>query len=64
MRILQYRTTWAWGCGKWEYKTISDADELKEMVTSQYNCSEVLKCDLTPVMTTHTGPAVGICYYS
>ena len=30
MRILQYRTTWAWGCGKWEYKTISDADELKE----------------------------------
>ena len=43
---------------------IEDAEELKEMVTSQYDCAEVLKCDLTPVMTTHTGPAVGLCYYS
>jgi DegV family protein with EDD domain len=43
---------------------IEDAEELKGMVTSQYNCVEVLMCDLTPVMTTHTGPAVGLCYYS
>jgi len=41
-----------------------DAEVLKEMVTSEYNCAEVLMSDLTPVMTTHTGPAVGICYYT
>ncbi|MFC1905543.1 DegV family protein [Chloroflexota bacterium] len=43
---------------------IEDGEQLKEMVTSRYNCAEVYMTDLTPVMTTHTGPAVGISFYS
>jgi len=43
---------------------IEEGEELKEMVTSKYNCAEVYMTDLTPVMTTHTGPAVGLSFYS
>lgn len=43
---------------------IEDAEELKEMVTSRYNCAEVYMTDLTPVMTVHTGPSVGLSFYS
>jgi DegV family protein with EDD domain len=43
---------------------IEEGEELKEMVTSRYNCAEVYMTDLTPVMTTHTGPAVGLSFYS
>ena len=43
---------------------IEDAEELKEMVTSRYNCAEVYMTDLTPVMTAHTGPSVGLSFYS
>ncbi len=43
---------------------IEDAEEMKRMVTSQYNCVEVLMSDLTPVMATHTGPAIGLSYYT
>ena len=43
---------------------IEEGEELKEMVTSKYNCAEVYITDLTPVMTTHTGPAVGLSFYS
>ncbi|MFC1972281.1 DegV family protein [Chloroflexota bacterium] len=37
---------------------------LREMITSRYNCAEIYMTDLTPVMTAHTGPAVGLSFYS
>jgi len=43
---------------------IEEGEKLKEMVTSKYNCAEIYMTDLTPVMTTHTGPAVGLSFYS
>lgn len=43
---------------------LADGFELKEVVTSRYNCAEVYLTDLTPVMTAHTGPAIGLCFYS
>ena len=43
---------------------LADGFELKEVVTSRYNCAEVYMTDLTPVMTAHTGPAVGLSFYS
>jgi len=43
---------------------IEDGEELKEIVVSRYNCAELYMTDLTPVMTTHTGPAIGLCFYS
>ena len=41
-----------------------DAEALRKLITSQYNCAEVYMTDLTPVMATHTGPAVGLSFYS
>lgn len=43
---------------------IEVGEELKDMVASRYNCAELYMTDLTPVMTTHTGPAVGLSFYS
>ncbi len=43
---------------------MEDGNELKEMVTSQYNCTEIYVTELTPVMATHTGPMVGLSFYS
>jgi len=43
---------------------IEDGNELRDMVTSRYNCVEVYITDLTPVMTAHTGPAVALSVYS
>jgi len=43
---------------------IEDGKELREMVTSRYNCAEIYTSDLTPVMTAHTGPAAAISFYS
>ena len=43
---------------------LADGFELKEVVTSRYNCAEVYMTDLTPVMTAHTGPAIGLSFYS
>lgn len=44
--------------------SIEDGTALKEMITSRYNCAEIYMTDLTPVMTAHTGPAVGLSFYS
>ena len=38
--------------------------ELRDMISSRYHCAELYMTDLTPVMTTHTGPAVGLSFYS
>lgn len=43
---------------------IEDGEELKEMITSRYGCAEAYMTDLTPVMTVHTGPAIGLSFYS
>jgi DegV family protein with EDD domain len=39
-------------------------EQLKKLVTSRYNCSEVYMTDFTPVMTTHLGPCVSLSFYS
>ncbi len=44
---------------------IEDGIEFRAMITSRYNYTdEVHLTDLTPVMTAHTGPAVGLSFYS
>ena len=43
---------------------IEEGEQLREIVTTKYNCAEVYMTDLTPVMTTHTGPAIGLSFYS
>ncbi|MFC1907255.1 DegV family protein [Chloroflexota bacterium] len=44
---------------------IEDGIEFRGMITSRYNCTEeVYLTALTPVMTAHTGPAVGLSFYS
>ncbi len=43
---------------------IEDGEELKEMVTSKYNCAEVYLTPYTPVMSGHTGPVVSLSFYS
>lgn len=43
---------------------IEDAEELREMVKARYDCVEDYISELTPVMTTHTGPSVGLSFYS
>ena len=43
---------------------IEDAEELKEIVTSRYNCSEVYVSEFTPVMAAALGPVVGLAFYS
>ncbi len=44
---------------------IEDGIEFRAMITSRYNCTDaVYLTDLTPVMTAHTGPAVGLSFYS
>jgi len=44
--------------------SIEDGTAIREMITSRYNCAEIYMTDLTPVMTAHTGPAVGLSFYS
>jgi len=43
---------------------IEDGIELRDMISARYHCAELYMSDLTPVMTTHTGPAVGLSFYS
>jgi DegV family protein with EDD domain len=43
---------------------VEDAERLKELVTARYNCAEAYVTELTPVMATHTGPSVGLSFYS
>jgi len=45
-------------------ESIEDGEELKSMVTSRYNCTEVYMTELTPVMSCHTGPMMGLAFYS
>ena len=45
-------------------ESIEDGEELRELVTSSYNCTEVYLTELTPVMSCHTGPMMGLAFYS
>lgn len=41
-----------------------DGERLKEMVASRYRCEELYLTDLTPVITTHTGPSLALSFYA
>lgn len=41
-----------------------DGERLKDMVASRYRCAELYLTDLTPVITTHTGPSLALSFYS
>jgi len=43
---------------------IKDGEEFKDIVTSQYNCTEVYLTPFTPVMACHTGPVMSLSFYS
>ncbi|MFC2019098.1 DegV family protein [Chloroflexota bacterium] len=43
---------------------IEDANMLRDLVTSMYNCAESYVTELTPVMSAHTGPSIGLSFYS
>ncbi len=43
---------------------IAAGEELKDIVTSQLNCSEVHLTPYTPVMASQTGPVVAMAFYS
>lgn len=40
-----------------------DGDELKDMVTSLFDCAELYITPYTPVMASGSGPAVAISFY-
>jgi fatty acid-binding protein DegV len=43
---------------------LSEAEDLKNHITSEFNCVEVYVRDFTPVMGVHTGPGLlGIAFY-
>jgi len=43
---------------------IEDGEELKKIVTSRYDCTEVYLTEFTPVMAAALGPVVGLAFYS
>jgi len=43
---------------------IEDGEKLRDMVTSQLNCTEVYLTPFTPVMAGHTGPVLSLAFYS
>lgn len=44
---------------------LAEAEELKERISSEFNCAEIYVTDFTPVMGLHTGPGLlGLAFYS
>ena len=41
-----------------------EVSDLEQMVTSEYNCSEVYVSEFSPVVVTALGPSVGLAFYS
>jgi len=41
-----------------------DGEELREIITSKYNCAELYMTEYTPVMVSATGPMIGLAFYS
>lgn len=44
--------------------SVEDGGQLKQLVTSRFNCSEAYLTTYTPVMSGHTGPVVAVSFYS
>ena len=40
-----------------------NGEQLKEMVTAKFNCTDVYFTPYTPVMSGHTGPVVAVSFY-
>jgi hypothetical protein len=43
---------------------IEEGEQLREMVTAKYNCTEVYTTEFSPVPAAALGPVVGVCFYS
>jgi len=44
---------------------LAEAEELKQRISSEFNCAEIYVTDFTPVMGLHTGPGLlGLAFYS
>jgi DegV family protein with EDD domain len=43
---------------------IEDGEKLRDLVASAFNCGELYMTELTPVMCCHTGPMIGLAFYS
>ncbi len=44
---------------------LAEAEELKQCISSEFNCAEIYVTDFTPVMGLHTGPGLlGLAFYS
>jgi len=41
-----------------------DGEQLKEVLTSKYNCAELYMTEYTPVIAAHTGPVLALSFYS
>ena len=41
-----------------------EGEQLREMVTTKYNCTEVYTTEFSPVPAAALGPVVGACFYS
>ena len=44
--------------------SLEDGEQLKDMVTSKYNCVELYMSAYTPVMASATGPVLAVSFYS
>ncbi|MFC2019083.1 DegV family protein [Chloroflexota bacterium] len=41
-----------------------DGEQLKELLTSKYDCAELYMTEYTPVIAAHTGPVLALSFYS
>jgi len=44
--------------------SVENGEQMKQLVTSRFNCAEVYMTPYTPVMSGHTGPVVAVSFYS
>lgn len=42
---------------------IEDANQLRDIITSEYHCNEIYLTPYTPVMSGHTGPVFAVSFY-
>ncbi|MFC1941917.1 DegV family protein [Chloroflexota bacterium] len=44
--------------------SLEDGEKFRDMVASEFNCVELYMTPWTPVMCCHSGPMIGLCFYS
>lgn len=44
--------------------SVDDGEQLKQMVTTKFNCTETYFTPYTPVMSGHTGPVMAVSFYA